>query len=149
MSINLSNLSPHIGSKKTKKRRGRGNSSGRGKFSGRGQKGQRSRSGGKKGLAIKGAKGTLHRLSKIGGFRSLKRKPSIVNLKDIENKFVENDVIDIDKLLKAKLVRSKKNKVKILAKGKIKKSFTIKANAFSSKAEQLIKKAGGKAIIIE
>ncbi len=146
MTINLSNIGPKAGSKHRRKRISRGTSSGHGAYSGRGQKGQRSRSGGKKKLKIKGLKSTLRRIPKMGGFKSLKSRPAIVNLRDLEKKFKEGAIIDPKTLVEKGLIRTEKSGVKILAEGKITKKFTIKAQAFSQKASQIIKKAGGKTV---
>ena len=145
MAIKLSNLKPGTKSRSRRKRVGRGNSgSDPGTYSGRGMKGQRSRSGGKKGLKIKGLKSTLRSLPKTKGFkrRSLDIKP--INLRDLEKRFKENEVIDLAKLIKSGLIKKKDRRIKILAKGQIKKKLTIKANQFSKAAEKAIKKAGGK-----
>ncbi len=146
MSLKLSNLKPKKGSKSSKKRVGRGNSSGYGTYAGRGMNGQRSRSGGKKGLKLKGFRSVLKRIPKLKGFKSIHEKPAIVNLLTLQNKFKSGDTVDID-ILKEKGVLSNKEKhVKILGKGKIKKKLIVKADAFSKSAEKAIKDADGKVI---
>ena len=160
MPLTLSNLAPKKGSRKRRKRVGRGDSSGHGTYSGRGQKGQRSRSGGKKKLALKGLRATLWRISKKGGFKSIKPKMACVNLGDLEKKFKKNEIIDPEKLVKVGLIRTKKFGVKVLAKpftfkrkvkgkGRLTKAFTVKAQAFSDSAKSAIKKAGGKVISLK
>ncbi len=146
MTVKLSDLKPAAKSRRRSRRVGRGNNaSDPGTYSGRGQKGQRSRSGGKKGLKLKGLRSNLRSMPKLKGFtqrNSLKIKP--ISLKDLENKFKENEIIDLAKLMKSGLIKRKDRKVKILARGKITKKLTIKAYRFSEAAEKAIKKVGGK-----
>jgi len=146
MTVKLSNLKPAPKSRRRSRRVGRGNNaSDPGTYSGRGIKGQRSRSGGKKGLKIKGLRSNLRSMPKLKGFNqrnSLSIKP--ISLKDLENKFKENEIIDLAKLIKGGLIKKKDRRVKILAQGKITKKLTIKAYKFSEAAEKAIKKVGGK-----
>ncbi len=145
MSLTLSNLKPAKGSKRTKRIVGRGGK--RGTYSGRGMKGQRSRSGGKRGLKAMGLKQTLRSIPKNRGFRSLRTKPAVVNLGDLEKKFNDGELIDAKKLLKINLIKEAKFGVKILANGKLSKKFNIVASAFSESAKKAIEAAGGKAEI--
>ncbi|MDD5172929.1 MAG: 50S ribosomal protein L15 [Patescibacteria group bacterium] len=150
MSIQLSNLKPNPKSKTRRKRVGRGNNaSDPGNYCGRGMKGQRSRSGGKKGLKIKGLKNVLRSFPKTKGFKSKNLKFKIINLSVIEKIFNDNDLIDANKLTQINLIKNKNDKIKVLAKGELKKKLTVRAHAFSQKAEELIKKAGGKVIKIQ
>lgn len=146
MTVKLSDLKPAAKSRRRSRRVGRGNNaSDPGTYSGRGQKGQRSRSGGKKGLKLKGLRSNLRSMPKLKGFnkrKSLKIKP--ISLKDLENKFKENEIIDLAKLIKSGLIKKKDRRVKILARGKITKKLTIEAYRFSEAAEKAIKKVGGK-----
>ena len=146
MTIKLSDLKPASNSRRRSKRVGRGNNaSNPGTYSGRGMKGQKSRSGGKKGLKIRGLRRNLRSMPKLKGFtqrNSLKIKP--ISLKDLESRFKENEIIDLAKLLKSGLIKKKDRRVKILAQGKITKKLTIQAYNFSEAAEKAIKKAGGK-----
>lgn len=150
MTIKLSDLKPGPKSRRRSRRVGRGNNaSDPGTYSGRGIKGQRSRSGGKKGLKLRGLRGNLRSMPKLKGFNkrnSLSIKP--ISLKDLENKFKENEIIDIAKLVKSGLIKKKDRRVKILAQGRITKKLTIKACQFSKVAGKAIKKAGGKITII-
>jgi large subunit ribosomal protein L15 len=145
MPLNLSNLAPAKGSTKKVRRIGRGGK--RGSYSGRGMKGQRARSGGKSGLKAMGFKQTLRRIPKKRGFRSLQAKPAVVNLADLEKKFNSGDTVDGKKLIRAGLIASSKNGVKILAGGQITKRLTIFADAFSAGAKQAIEAAGGQATV--
>jgi large subunit ribosomal protein L15 len=146
MALKLHNLKPAKGAKKKKKRVGRGDSSGHGNYSTRGLKGQRARSGGKGGLKLKGFKSNVQSIPKLGGFKSLKSKLAIVNLKDLEKHFDNDEVITPAKLVNKKLIDNAKNGVKILGMGKLSKKFTVKVDKVSDSAKQAIEKAGGKVI---
>ncbi len=142
--INLSNLKPFI-KRKRGKRIGRGNSSGHGTYAGRGQKGQRSRSGGRKGLKLKGLKPIIKKVPKLGGFKSLRPKYQIINLTTIE-KLASAGIKEITPsvLFKNNLIRNPKEKFKILAKkDKLSQKVNVTAHAFSKSAEEAIKKLGG------
>lgn len=99
MALKLHNLKPAKGATRNKKRVGRGNSSAHGNYSTRGLKGQRARSGGKGGLKLKGFKSNIQSTPKLGGFKSLKSKLAIVNIKDLEKSFENNEVITPAKLV--------------------------------------------------
>ncbi|MFA5029657.1 MAG: 50S ribosomal protein L15 [Patescibacteria group bacterium] len=142
MSLTLSNLKPAKGAAKKAKRVGRGGK--RGTYSGRGMKGQRARSGGKGGLKALGFKQTLQRIPKIRGFRSLKPKLVVVNLRDLE-KFDAGTVADIKAMKKNGLIAKKVSGVKVLGEGKLTKKLTVVARAFSASAKEAIIKAGGQA----
>lgn len=152
MTIKLFDLKPGAKSRRRSRRVGRGNNaSDPGTYSGRGIKGQRSRSGGKKGLKLRGLRSNLRSMPKLKGKgfnkrNSLSIKP--ISLKDLENKFKGNEIIDIAKLVKSGLIKKKDRRVKILAQGRITKKLTIKACQFSKAAGKAIKKAGGKITII-
>lgn len=143
MSLGLHNLKPAPGSRKKRKRVGRGNASGHGTYSTRGLKGQRSRSGGKSGLRYKGAKATIKNIPKKRGFKSLKPKMEIVNLEDLERKFQVGDTVDPNEMLTLGLVKDIKNGIKILGQGKLSKKLIVKAQGFSKSARDGIVKAGG------
>ena len=145
------NLSPSIGSKKARKRVGRGNSSGHGTYSGRGIKGQKSRSGGNK--MRPGFEGgqlpLIKRLPEKRGFVNIFRiEYSVVNL-DKLNIFASGSEVTPEKLLAARLVRTLRQPVKILSSGELKHPLSIKANKFSAAAKAKIEAAGGKAEEVE
>lgn len=142
MVLILSNLKPYQ-KKKKKKRFGRGNASGHGTYSGRGQKGQKARSGGKRGMKIKALRNFWKKIPKIGGFKSKKEKPAIINLEQIEKIFSENEEISPQSLFNKGLIKNQKEKIKILAKGKLSKKLIFKVHALSKSAEDAIKKTGG------
>jgi len=151
MNLNLSKISL-VGRKKPRKRKGRGNASGKGGYCGRGQKGQRSRSGGKGGLKIRGLRRTIRSLPKLGGFKTIRDRMAIINLKDL-NRFKNDEIIDIQKLFEAGLIKNDRQRVKILAEGKLTKKLHIsaeggsatggKAISFSKKAKEAIVRLGG------
>jgi large subunit ribosomal protein L15 len=149
MALKLENLKPAYGAKKKSKRVGRGDSSGHGTYSTRGAKGQRARSGGKGGLKLKGLKGNILSIPKLGGFRSLKHKLAIVNIKDLDKKFANNDIITTGKLVEKGLIKSAKFGVKVLGMGKLTKKFILKVNKISQTAKEALEKAGGQVILHE
>lgn len=144
--ITLSNLKRFPKSKKRPKRVGRGDASGHGTYSGRGQKGQRARSGGRKGLKLKGIKPIIKKLPKLKGFKSIHPKFEIINLETLEKKFSDGDVVRPEKMLEVGLIKSLKDNIKILGRGKLSKKLIIQAHSFSKSAEEAIKKAEGKVI---
>lgn len=143
MALKLYNLKPAFGSKHKKKRIGRGHGSGHGTYSTRGAKGQKARSGGKGGLKFKGMKTNILSIPKLGGFRSLVPKKAVVNLKDLENKFSNSDIITPGKLVEKGLIKSSQAGVKILGEGKLTKKLIIKGCAISVSAKEAVEKAGG------
>ena len=154
MTIALNNISPKPKSRASRKRIGRGNASGHGTYSCRGNKGQRARTGGKSGLKLRGLKKAVKAFPKFSKLKSSASKMSIVNLKDIEEKFKEGHTVSPKDMVKVGLLKSYKNGVKVLAspvldkKAGLKKKLTIKAHAFSAIAQEEIKKAKGKTIIL-
>ena len=147
MELNLNNLQIAKGSKRKKKRVGRGNASGSGTYSGRGQKGQRSRSGGKGGLKRRGLRQLLKSKPKLGGFKSLKPKMANVNINELEKMFTTGEVVDFKKLVAKKMTTYSKSGLKILGDGQLTKKLTVIADAFSESAKKAIIKAGGTAEI--
>lgn len=142
--ITLNNLKISRGSKRKAKRVGRGNASGHGSYSTRGLKGQRSRSGGKKGLKRFGLNTMVRNKPKLGGFKSLRAKPEVVNLDQLEAMFNVGEVVNTKRLIEKNLIDSAKHGVKVLGKGKLTKKLTVAASSFSETAKDAIIKAGGK-----
>lgn len=143
--LTLHTIKPFYKSKKSRKRVGRGFGC-HGTYSGRGQKGQRARSGGKKGLKLKGIKKVLLGIPKVRGFHSPYPKVAVVNVGTLNEKFKENDVITPDTLLKMKLVDKIMGGVKILGDGELKKKLIIQGCTVSDSAKEKIEKAGGKIV---
>jgi large subunit ribosomal protein L15 len=145
--LGLHNLTVSQGSKKSKKRLGRGNAS-KGNQSGRGGKGQRARSGGKSGLILKGIKGYLQKIPKKRGFNSLKIKPAEANLFMLEKAYQAGDTVSPKSLFNKTLIKTAQYGVKILSSGKLTKKLTVKAQYFSTSAAKAIVDAGGTAVVI-
>ncbi len=151
--MKLNELSDLIGAKKNRKRVGRGIGSGTGKTSGRGVKGQKSRSG----VAIKGFEGgqmPLHRRLPKRGFNYLfSKKYNVFNLDRIQY-FIDNgkidakQIINIDTLLEAKLIKSERDGLKILGRGKLTSKVELEVSGASEKAVKLVEKAGGKVTVL-
>ncbi len=145
--MDLHNLQPAKGSVKTRKRVGRGAGSGLGGTSTRGNKGAKQRSGYKKKIGFEGGQMPIQRRLPKYGFKNINRVSyKAINLSTIDALGV--DKVNLDVLHEAGLI-SKKQIVKILAKGKLTKAVTVEANAFSKSAEEAITAAGGTVVKIE
>jgi large subunit ribosomal protein L15 len=145
--MNLSNLHPAKGSRKNRKRVGRGPGSGMGKTSGRGSKGQKSISGYSSKRGFEGGQMPLHRRLPKRGFTNIFRKEySEVNLDRLEK--ITKKVVKLKDLKEAGIIKKESEKVKILGRGKISSSMTIHAHKFSRSALEKIEKAGGKVVVI-
>ena len=156
--IGLHNLSPAPGSRRPRKRVGRGEGSGTGKTSGRGQKGAGSRSGSKKRARFEGGQNPIHmRMRKLRGphmkksmpFEPFRTHTQPVNLADLEARFEAGDSVTLEALGAKGLATRKNVGVKILAKGEIGKSLTVHAHGFSRAAREQIEAAGGTCQLIE
>src|SRR3990167_1648157 len=145
MLVTLNNLQPKKGNKK-RRRIGRGSGSGRGTYAGRGMKGQKSRTGGKGGLKVMGLKQTILKLQKQKGMKRQSPSFSVVNIKTLEKRFTDGQIIDRQRLVEAGLLEKTTKYVKILGDGKLSKKFTVKAAAFSQSAKEKIEEAGGKTV---
>lgn len=147
--MKLHELSLVDGSKKSVKRIGRGHGSGWGKTSGKGHKGQKARSGGSIRPGFEGGQMPLQRRVPKRGFNNIFRKKIVaLNLKQLETKFDNGAVVDVDALRNAGLVKNSFDGVKILGNGELTKSLTVKVDGFSAAAKEAIEKAGGKAEVI-
>ena len=147
--MKLHELSPVDGSKKSVKRIGRGHGSGWGKTSGKGHKGQKARSGGRIRPGFEGGQMPLQRRVPKRGFNNIFRKKIVaLNLKQLETKFDNGAVVDVDALRNAGLVKNSFDGVKILGNGELTKSLTVKVDGFSAAAKEAIEKAGGNAEVI-
>ena len=146
--MKLNELSPAPGSRKSRRRLGRGVGSGRGKTAGRGTKGQNSRSGGGVRPGFEGGQMPIQRRLPKRGFTNIFRKEyQIINLKDL-NRIEKVDKFDPDVFVEKGLVSKKRLPIKILGDGEWSRAIEIKANAFTHSAIQKIEAAGGKAIVI-
>ena len=145
----LDRLKAPKGSRKSKKRVGRGESSGWGKTSGRGHKGQNSRSGGGTRPGFEGGQMPLQRRLPKRGFTNIfKTEYSIMNVGRLEGAFEAGDTIDTEALIAKGLLKKKGLPLKVLAVGELKAALTVKANVFSKAAKTEIEAAGGKAEVI-
>ena len=138
-------LSPAPGSKKDRKRVGRGDGSGHGTYSGRGCKGQKSRAGYKMKPGFEGGQLPLiKRLPQKRGFVNIFRTEySVININKL-NTFEPGNEVTPERLVAAGLVKSLRHPVKILAKGDITFPLSIKAHKFSTAAKAKIEAAGGR-----
>lgn len=145
--IGLYNLQPPRGAHKPRKIKGRGPSSGHGKTSTRGSKGQTSRSGRATYPGFEGGQMPLIRKIPKRGFTSKYRKEyQIVNIESFSS--IKEEKVTLE-LLEAKgLIKDKNKLVKILGEGEIKNPMVVSAHAFSNKAEEKIKGAGGRVEIV-
>jgi large subunit ribosomal protein L15 len=146
--MKLSRLKPPEGSRKKRKRVGRGNGSGHGGTSCRGSKGQNARSGGGVKPGFEGGQMPLARRLPKRGFRNRFRKDIIaVNLEQLK-KFAEGSVVDPDTLLQQGIIKRKGDGVKILGKGDITYPLTVKVNNISRNAREKIEASGGSVEVI-
>ena len=138
------NLSPAPGSKRSRKRVGRGDGSGHGTYSGRGSKGQKVRAGYKMRPGFEGGQLPLiKRLPRKRGFTNpFRTEYSVVNINRL-NIFESGSEVTPEKLAATGLVKSRHRPIKILAEGDIKHPLTVKANKFSAAAKAKIEAAGG------
>jgi large subunit ribosomal protein L15 len=156
--VGLHNLKPPKGSRKPRKRVGRGEGSGTGKTSGRGQKGAGARSGSKSRVNFEGGQNPIHmRMRKLRGphmkksmpFEPFRTHTQPVNLADLEARFDKGAEVTPDSLREHGLAKRPGIPVKILAKGELSKPLTVHAHGFSAAARERIEAAGGTCQLIE
>lgn len=136
-------LKPAHGSRHIAKKVGRGNASGHGTYSTRGGKGQTARSGGSRGLRLKGFKQTLQSTPKLRGFHSLATKPTEVLLRDLEKHFAAGETVNLATLLEKKLISKNIKAAKILHTGELTKKLVIEGIKCTKAAKEVIEKLGG------
>ena len=140
--MKLHELRPPEGSRKKRRRVGRGEGSGSGKTAGRGTKGQNSRSGGGVSVGFEGGQMPLQRRIPKRGFTNIFEKVyEIINVKDLRN-FAPGETIDREKLREAGLVK-KSVGLKLLGVGEISHPLTIKVDKVSRAAREKIESVGG------
>lgn len=144
--MELKDLVPSEGSKKTRKRVGRGPGSGTGKTAGRGYNGQKSRAGGGKRVGFEGGQTPLaRRLPKLPGFRNFNRTEYVpVNVSRLEVSFAAGDVVDGESLKAKGIIKHSDSLVKVLGDGELTKALTVKVDKVSASALKKIEAAGGK-----
>ena len=146
--MKLHELSPAAGSTRPNFRKGRGAGSGNGKTAGKGHKGQNARSGGGVRPGFEGGQLPLYRkLPKRGFTNHFAKQYAIINVKTLE-KYEAGAVIDVDTLIKDKVIKNKFDGLKVLANGELTKALTVKAAVFSAQAKEKIEAAGGKAEVV-
>jgi len=149
--MNLGELHPAPGSRKKRKRVGRGPGSGHGKTSTRGHKGLKARSGGGKGPGFEGGQMPLHRRIPKRGFRNrFRREFVVVNLGELARRFPEGGDVTPDALATIGLVKAAAGPVKVLGDGEVATAtpLIVRAHAFSKTAVRKLEAAGGRAEVI-
>lgn len=144
--MELKDLKPAEGSRRSRKRVGRGPASGTGKTAGRGLNGQKSRSGGAKGNGFEGGQTPLaRRLPKLPGFRNINHVEYLpVNVSRIEKYYEAGEVVDGESLVAKGIIKHSNDLVKVLGDGEITKAVTVKVDKVSASAKAKIEAAGGK-----
>ena len=144
--MQLNDLRPAEGSKKARKRVGRGTSSGHGTYSGRGLNGQLSRAGGGKGAGFEGGQQPLAmRLPKLPGFKNRNRvEYAPVNVERLEALYADGETVDGESLMAKGVIKHDYIPVKVLGNGEITKKLTVKVDKVSASAKAKIEAAGGK-----
>ena len=149
MTSTLNTLKSNTGSRKKKLRKGRGIAAGQGASCGFGMRGQKSRSGRPTRPGFEGGQMPLYRrVPKLKHFEIINQKNfSIVNLSKL-SEFKESEVVNIDSLVKKKLLFKPKFPLKILGNGEVKAKLKVQAHAFTKVAKEKIEAAGGSCEII-
>ena len=154
--VGLHSLRPKPGSRRPRKRVGRGGGSGTGKTSGRGHKGAGARSGTKRKPGYEGGQNPIHmRMRKLRGphhkmsmpFEPFRTRTQPVNVADLDQRFEAGAEVTPESLRAAGLAK-RRHPVKILGRGDVGKKLTVRAHAFSATARQKIEAAGGKCEVI-
>jgi large subunit ribosomal protein L15 len=156
--IGLHSLAPAPGSRRPRKRIGRGEGSGTGKTSGRGQKGAGSRAGSKRRARFEGGQMPIHmRMRKLRGphmkksmpFEPFRTHTQPVNIASLESRFDAGAEVTIELMQANGLGTRKDVPIKILANGELSKALTVHAHAFSASARECIEAAGGACKLVE
>lgn len=148
--MKLNDLSPNAGSKKSRKRVGRGISAGQGKTAGRGTKGQGARSGGIKGPYFEGGQLPLaRRLPFKRGFTNIRRiEYKVVNLQRLAECDFDGETVTPELMADFGLIKKPTDPVVVLGEGELTTALTVHAHRFSSSAIEKIEAAGGKAEVV-
>jgi len=146
--MNLHELSPAPGARKSRNRVGRGLGSGNGKTSGRGMKGQKSRAGGGVRTGFEGGQMPIYRRLPKRGFKNIWADVyAEVNVETL-NRFEDGAVVDPVALVEAGVLKNVRDGIRILGNGELTKRLTVRANGFTKGAQQKIEAAGGKVEVI-
>jgi large subunit ribosomal protein L15 len=155
--IGLHSLRPKRGSRRPRRRVGRGEGSGLGKTAGRGTKGAGSRSGTRRKPGYEGGQNPIHmRMRKLRGphrkmsmpFEPFRSRTQPVNVADLESRFETGGEVTPDSLRAAGLAK-RRRQVKVLGRGDLSKKLTVRAHGFSAAAREKIEQAGGTCEVIE
>ena len=156
--VGLHSLKPAKGSRKNRKRIGRGEGSGTGKTAGRGHKGAGARSGNKRRVRFEGGQNPIHmRMRKLRGptmkksmpFEKFRTRTQPVNLRDLDARFDDGAEVTPDSLRESGLATRRDVPVKVLGQGDLSKALTVHAHGFSKSAREKIEAAGGTCQLIE
>ena len=149
MTSTLNTLKPNTGSRKKKLRKGRGIAAGQGASCGFGMRGQKSRSGRPTRPGFEGGQMPLYRrVPKLKHFEIINQKNfSIVNLSNLSG-FKDSETVNIDSLVKNKVLFKPKFPLKVLGNGEVKAKLKVQAHAFTKVAKEKIEAAGGTCEII-
>ena len=149
MTSTLNSLKPNTGSRKKKLRKGRGIAAGQGASCGFGMRGQKSRSGRPTRPGFEGGQMPLYRrVPKLKHFEIINQKKfSVINLEKL-NKFNDDELVNLDSLVKKGLLFKPKFPLKILGNGNIKVKLKVEAHSFTNSAKEKIEAAGGSCDVI-
>src|SRR5512134_3648877 len=146
--MRIEDIQPADGSRKRRKRVGRGFGSRHGKTACKGHKGQKARSGGPKGAGFEGGQMPLQRrIPKRGFTNNFRIEYAIVNL-DVIEKLRPEGTVTLELLIDRGVIKDMKNGLKVLGNGALQGPVTVKADAFSASATAKIQAAGGKAEVL-
>jgi large subunit ribosomal protein L15 len=155
--IGLHSLRPKPGSRRPRKRVGRGGGSGTGKTSGRGHKGAGARSGTRRKPGYEGGQNPIHmRMRKLRGpnrkmsmpFEPFRTRTQPVNVADLEQRFDAGSEVTPDSLRAVGLAK-RRYPVKLLGRGELTKKLTVRVHGFSATAREKIENAGGTCEVVE
>lgn len=146
--MKLHELGPPEGSRKNKKRKGRGVGTGNGKTAGRGTKGQNSRSGGGIRPGFEGGQMPIHRRLPKRGFSNIfKKYYAIINVSDLE-RFESGSTVNEAALIQKRIIKGKYEGIKLLGDGDISYPLVVQVNNVSRAAREKIESAGGKVEVV-
>ena len=137
--VSLTNLKAPVGSRRERKRVGRGQGSGWGKTAGRGGKGQKARTGNMHFEGFEGGQMPLQRrMPKYGFVNPFRRDFAEVNLRTLEAYFGAGEVVDADALAEKGLLKDRRDGLKLLASGELTKALTVRVDRASAAARRLM-----------
>lgn len=141
--LRINNLKSATGARHKAKKVGRGNASGHGTTACRGGKGQTARSGGSRGLRLRGFKALMQSTPKLGGFRSLKVKPVAITLSILEKKYQSGELVNLDSLREKKIISKNIFSAKIINGGEFTKKLSFEGIKITKSVAEKIKSLGG------